>query len=786
MTTLSDRLSRQAVALLTSHEVATWLDEVANEVGGVSWRPLGGIQDGNNVHTVEVASDPALALVERTTNGIDALLDLAACERGETTATPHEGADRWFAIPTGGLAKMSQRDRAALAGNLRITMSESGIATSPTITTQDAGIGQHPDDFPETLLSLLASNKKTKMHQMGVYNAGGAASCRFARYTLIVSRLAPSLLAGRKDEVGITVVRYNPLDPDRYKTGTYEFLAAADSSILRLAVPDLSGAAAIVERAADSSSEEYTVMAHGTLVRLIEYQISRYARGAQEPKQSLWHLFHAALPDPALPMRIVETRDDRFPGVRGVERRTVAGLLYLLGRAGTADYADIRPIDLGRDAGKIALRYFVLNDGVDPDAYTTSDQGLTIVINGQRQITKGRLWLKRNLELPFLSKRLIVVVDGTGLTNATKREVFSSTRESGVDSPTTKRILDRVIGELREDENLAQLDELARQRVLEDATKSTTEKVKRRLASQIGAYMRGGLRGTKGGGPRQRPPRPPRPPRPTPPVVDDSLMLEVPDRLAIVSDPIAIQPGATVPLRLEINAKNDFLPAHADGLSVVFGPEFNSKVRVRTKGRLLGGRVRVTLEADHDAPITTGSMQVALVVPELGVLLTAAGEVEVVQPKAKEKADGPAGGEPDIDVSWVGRDKWSDFDPAWDRETVGVCNIHRDDENEPDTITKVDWILNEAFDSYEDVVAAKRMTENTAKTFKEGYEYPVLFGLFRQQLAREEAEKAAEGDGDRASALTEEYVRGEQARMARAVLMAMEPELAAAGYAEAT
>jgi hypothetical protein len=97
----------------------------------------------------------------------------------------------------------------------------------------------------------------------------------------------------------------------------------------------------------------------------------------------------------------------------------------------------------------------------------------------------------------------------------------------------------------------------------------------------------------------------------------------------------------------------------------------------------------------------------------------------------------------------------------------------------------VEWILNEAFAPYEHVVAEKRLTEATARTFKEGYEYPVLFGLFRQQLARETTEAAAEDEKDRASAIPEDYFRGEQARMARAVLMAMEPELAAAGYAEA-
>src|SRR5262249_53116877 len=159
-----------------------------------------------------------------------------------------------------------------------------------------------------------------------------------------------------------------------------------------------------------------------------------------------------------------------------------------------------------------------------------------------------------------------------------KRDVFSSTRESGVDTPAARLILDRVVEELREDEGLFDLDELARQRVLEDATKTTTERVKRQLPTEIGALLRGELEGARGGASRpKRPPRPPRPPKP--PVVDDSLMLEVPDTLVITTDPLKIRAGSSASLRLEINAKNDFLPRYAGRLSVVIGPELAAHVQ---------------------------------------------------------------------------------------------------------------------------------------------------------------------------------------------------------------
>lgn len=165
MTILPKSLAERIFTIANEADVRTWLLEVERELGGVSWRSLGGIP--NNVHTVEVASDPALALVERPINGLDALLDLIARTRGEDAPTPHAGARQWYDVPEDGLPAMKDDERRKLAGNLRVVMVESGEGPRPSIVIQDAGTGQHPDDFPETLLSLLASNKKTKMHQMG-------------------------------------------------------------------------------------------------------------------------------------------------------------------------------------------------------------------------------------------------------------------------------------------------------------------------------------------------------------------------------------------------------------------------------------------------------------------------------------------------------------------------------------------------------------------------------------------------------------------------------------------
>jgi hypothetical protein len=119
----------------------------------------------------------------------------------------------------------------------------------------------------------------------------------------------------------------------------------------------------------------------------------------------------------------------------------------------------------------------------------------------------------------------------------------------------------------------------------------------------------------------------------------------------------------------------------------------------------------------------------------------------------------------------------------WDAETVGEFQIHREDPNDKNAITSVVWFLNKAFTPYEKVVEAKDLTEKTMKSFQENYEYPVCFGLFKQALAEADRERSPDEDGKPVE-IPDDYVKGEQARLARAVLMAMEPDMQIVGASE--
>lgn len=766
---LSRKLSEQLFEITEALQVEQWLRAADKEIGGLRWTALGGRM--NNVHSVEVASDSASGIVERTINAFDARLDLEALLRGETAPTPHKAAQQWYGVPKSGIADMSTADRQKLADSIRVVNCESGDQERPTIVTQDKGTGQHPDDFPSTLLSLGESNKKSKTHQIGLYNAGGSSTYAFCKYTIIVSRRAPALLDGRSDEIGVAIVRYNPLDPNKYKSGTYEYCVDAKGGIVRI----------------DLSNGELPDLEYGAYIKHIEYELAAYSRSAHEPKKSLHHLLHAALPNPPLPFWIEETRVDRFPALKGKkkERRVVSGLVARLKNKGVADYSDEREIKLGTDVGSVTLRYFVLNDDQEPDAFVRPSQGLSFVLNGQRHGTQDRYWVKRNTGYNHISDRLIILVECDNLTNDAKRKVFTSTRESSKTGSLPDLIRDRILQELRDDDELVALDEEARQRSLAQATKTASEKVKKQLRDKIAAFIKGAGNGKIGGGTgdgkigvgkgpgqKTRTKKPPKPPKPR--NVDDSAMLEVPDTLTIVKDPIEITPGKTAAVRVYLNAKNDFLPTYSKNLSVVVGKSLQDKIKLTSTGRLLGGHSRITVAAEVDAPIgTSETITVILAIPELSVALMAQATIEVVEPETEE--DSRSGGaDVDVDIRWIGRDKWMDQTPVWDEVTVGVCHIYRRDLKDPKAITRVDWLLNEAFKPYESVIETKKLGEAALKRFQEGYQVPVSWALFNQQLAEAQI---GNGEEENRGTLPADYLKAERARVAQAVLIAMEPEV---------
>ncbi len=238
------------------------------------WFPVGGRE--NNKGTIEVSGDPRRALVERLTNGIDAILDSEhEAHKGiPTCRSPKEAAATWLNIPEAGLSEMTSTQRRNLSQRVTITVLSGEGKDSRIVEVRDLGTGLTPEQIPHTILSLNESNKMQKHYLAGAYGQGGSSTFAVSKYTVIASK------SWQRPIVGFTIVRYEDLPPEEYKIGRYVYLTL-DNAVLALDVPD----------------EEFPV---GTSVKHFGYDLSNYS--SSFGPNSLYGLFNQVLFDPVLPI----------------------------------------------------------------------------------------------------------------------------------------------------------------------------------------------------------------------------------------------------------------------------------------------------------------------------------------------------------------------------------------------------------------------------------------------------------------------------------------------------
>ena len=447
------------VARLFSAKTANDVEEILALLPDASWRPLG--DRANNYAPVNVGADAADGWAEKVINGIDGILeDEVEVARDFQIASPRAAAEKYLGVPGGHVWNLDGDKRRPLAERLVVTV-RSGTEKDPTIVVEDTGIGQHPDLFPKTLVSLNESNKRDKLYVMGAYGWGGASSYAFSSYTLYVSRRDPRLLAqGQQDQVGWTIVRYNPLEEEHFsKTGVYEYLV-------------MPGDPGDVRRFDPAALPEGYANWYGTIATLIDYRLGRYSSAAAwEPKDSLWVIGNASLFDPVMPFLL---RDERPKSVAASESNSLRGMvihgtatrlldLQRRDRRRSKSDPDENEVPLDKKVtysntfhgrlstgGAVTIRYWVLGetgkyrrDWAPTRSYVMPEQAVTITHNGQRHMSYPRAVFER-LGFMTLSRSMLVQVETDGLDWHEKRELFSTTRDRLKESAVTDELRNRA------------------------------------------------------------------------------------------------------------------------------------------------------------------------------------------------------------------------------------------------------------------------------------------------------------------------------------------------------
>lgn len=576
---------------------------VTANANDIVWRPVG--DRPNNRGTVEAAADPGRSIVERVTNGIDAVLEYEHdAHHGQPNCrSPREAASAWFGMPVGGLSEMTQRQRQNLARRMEVRLLPGESKSSRVIEVRDNGIGIAPDRMASTILSLNESNKIEKHYLAGAYGQGGSSTFASSKYTLVASR-------SEGHRVGFTIVKFEDLPPEQFKIGRYVYMTLGN---------------AVLE--ADVPLDQFQ---RGSVVRHFGYDLSGYT--SPVGPTSLYGLLNFALFDPVMPIWF----DNRVHDYR----RVIKGSRNALN--GAVDEGDERArgpqlshnvplfyVSLG-DFGRIGIEYWVLQppdrENKKPNAgFANPVRPIIMTLNGQNQAELPVSLIRKDAELPYLTQRIVCHIDCNSLSRSALRTLFVSNREDARRGMVYELIRDELIRVLKSDDELKRLNTEAREHNMQDRDENASREMRREVARLLRLQGFNITEPSGGGGGRGTDPEPrqPRPPRPRPPVQPIPTN-EPPTFISIKWDEdeeITFFPEQRRYIRIETDANSTYHDPNNPAASRINFIVTNGEVTFRGSTPLRGGRMRAIFDCAPGAGVDgTGTIRVELMRVGLPVL----------------------------------------------------------------------------------------------------------------------------------------------------------------------
>lgn len=445
-------------------EVRGLIDEyAASQAGWLTWRPVGDRR--NNSGTIQAAGDPARSLMERVTNGIDAVIERAHIEHHgkPECGTPRDAAQTWFGVPASGLHKFTAPQRRKLAqSTLWLTMSPGDGRAKRTVTVADKGTGLLPSQVPHTILSLNAENKIDKFYLSGAFGQGGSATFASSDYTVIASRSIK-----QPDTIGFTIVKLEP--PQGIKLGSYVYLVRENGILTTTSAPE--------------GMHDFS-----TVVKHFGYDLDDYP--SPFGPSSVYGRAQSTLFEPVLPFWF----ENKVHGWS----RTIKGSRTALNGAKDEGEEESKltwsnPLffaDLG-EWGQIGIEYWVLEPGektAPNKAFVNGTRPIVLTINGQTHAEWPATTLRKDAGLMHLASRMVVHLDCDHLSFDAKRVLFVSNREESRKGLVQNMILQELLAALKSDEKLGELEEQARMAGAQQRDESAEKEIRKEVAKMLRVF----------------------------------------------------------------------------------------------------------------------------------------------------------------------------------------------------------------------------------------------------------------------------------------------------------
>jgi hypothetical protein len=592
------------------------VDDFASSRDDTAWHPVGGRP--NNRGIIEVSSNTGRALAERVTNAIDAVLQAAHDEHDGFPAcsSPRDAAAAWLNVPDDGLSGMTVSARRNLAKRVTVTMMPGDGVDARTITIADEGVGLTAEEMPTTILSLNESNKITKGYLAGTYGQGGSSTFASTACTLIASRVNMS------DAVAFTIVKFREPPPDLPKYGSYEYLTHHGT---------------VMQAEGDKPSR-------GTICRHFGYDLTKFP--SPVGPNSVYGLMQQVLFDPVLPIWFDNQVHDY--------RRVIKGSRNALnGATDEGDESNRGPklshsvkmfhTKLG-ELGRVGFEYWVLGApekaNKRPTAgYIDPQKPVILTLNGQNQEEFTATIIRKDAELPYLTRRLICHIDCNDLTPRALRGLLTSTREGARGGFVQDMIRKELVQVLRSDPDLKRLNDEAKQNLHREEDETAVQAMRKEVARLLrlqGIDVAPDVGATRGGTGPGTPPKPkPTTPKPAKPIE----LREPPTFIRIVhpdDEPIRLHPDDRRYVRVETDASSGYHTPKNPAASRINIVVDGKQLSLAGSTPLQDGRMRVILDCGREATAgDSGSLRVELARPGMATLSDSCELAIVPPPPAK-------------------------------------------------------------------------------------------------------------------------------------------------------
>ena len=410
-----------------------------------------------NLSAINMLKDSGKGLIERITNGIDAVLEKEKENYGLNSpksaddivkvAFPHYYENK-VNIKKG---ESNRQNACETADKVVVAINDSTKSNKPTVDVVDQGCGISGEKFGDTILSIHKGNKSTtdKNYLIGAFGQGGSTSLPFSFATIIISK--------KNGNIYFTIVK-KCLFTDM-KMDTYLYLTP-------------NGQVSLIENDEHDYTDDYIKTfinsESGTLIRMIDMEIPREYRVNDAAKPGmLGDFINTELYNVSLPVKVVENRADFTNNAHKQNRYSYGSNNKMM----TWEYARkeyFGTINIEHNSKEYKLNYYFIlppdesdwaKDAKCKDIFKQVNVHLDPIIytvNGQ-YISSERFTKLKNAGLSFLQYRLLVDIN-LDVLGKDKYRFFTTDRSRIQDSDLTNGFLDKVIEALKNEKTIVDMN----------------------------------------------------------------------------------------------------------------------------------------------------------------------------------------------------------------------------------------------------------------------------------------------------------------------------------------